>query len=44
MSVRIFAALGLLALPIMTIAQDKPATNTQPNQTAPKPPVISVPT
>ena len=44
MSVRIFMALGLLALPTIAFAQDKPAADTPPNQTAPKPPVISVPT
>jgi hypothetical protein len=43
MSVRIFAALGLLALPAVAFAQDKPA-DTPPNQTAPKPPTIAVPT
>jgi len=43
MSIRILAALGLLALPAMAFAQDRPA-DTSSNQTAPKLPVISVPT
>lgn len=43
MSIRLFAALILLALSAGAFAQEKPA-NPPPDQIVPKPPAIAVPT